>query len=41
MPLHAITSGALHVPRGYEWIVLAVFLASLAVVLYVATGGRR
>ncbi len=28
-------------PDGYEWLVVAVFLASVALVLYVATRNRQ
>ncbi|MFF1306457.1 hypothetical protein [Streptomyces sp. NPDC058307] len=37
----SLTGGGTHVPGGYEWLVLAVFLVSVALVLYVATRHRR
>ncbi|MDI5904085.1 MULTISPECIES: hypothetical protein [Streptomyces] len=37
----SLTGGGRHVPEGYEWLVVAVFLVSVALVLYVATRGRR
>jgi hypothetical protein len=36
----SLTGGG-RAPDGYEWLVVAVFLASLALVLYVATRDRR
>jgi hypothetical protein len=33
--------GGVLAPDGYEWLVVAVFLASVALVLYVATRNRR
>jgi hypothetical protein len=36
----SLTGGGL-APDGYEWLVVAVFLASVALVLYVATRDRR